>query len=248
MKTVTKNQDEEATSIVVIGKSEEETFTGFVNSLLTEYKAVIFVNNDKNFTDDELQKIGLASNDIIFQTSENKCTGYEKRNIFSEFSNLIKNLSEYNIGEKYKFNPTYFEKKDEKIFLYKNNFVKIIKGTRESYFVRLTNYSFNITEIKVNCDDESKIQDLNLEVIDFNGKVDYIHLPAKDKYSLSGFRKTFYPSGAFLDGMSSNDFTQILNRLYEAKNYGTVKQQDQPGLVPSQNVWLFADEVISLEN
>lgn len=251
MSKVNENQQAKEKSIAVTNDSNSKEFFDELMDLVNTYKTVILFEYENNFSTDEISRIGWNAGGTISQTSDKTCNGEIKENRIAEIASNIGDPQKYTIGKEYPLYSNYLEKKDETIISYKNAFFKILKASKSLngvVFTRLTNYSFRIVEIKVHADSDTQMQDLKLEVTDFNSKVKHIQIPAKDKYSLAGFKKNLYPLGNLLDCMSDTDFKQILNQLYSANNYKTVYQYDRPGLISDKNVWLLADEVINLEN
>lgn len=250
MNEIKKHDQQDIISIGVVGSNDEEIIIDIVNSLLDEYEWVVLIKNNNNFSEKEDENIGLAVEKVFYTAHEYHPEILVRPNVFSELSNKLKNSHRYFIGRKYLFYADCFDEENEAIITYKNRFIKLSKvksGNGKNYFTVLTNYSFKITEIIINADNENT-QELIIELTDFENIVRQVKISAKDKHSIANFRKIIYPLGNFLDGMSDADFKQILNQLYTDKEYKVVYQRNRPGLVHDENVWLYADDVINLEN
>jgi len=248
-------------SVAIIDTSDTNKFEETVRNLTENYDKVILVTTDYNFTSREVTDLSLNVEALLHEARI--CNGKRiihnvtvSENLILEVAKKISENGDNPIGIKcnlksvpieYLINP-----ENIKYLCYKNWLIKIWYERKKNvyyyyYFKVLTNYSFKIVKA-LNCDGEIKKQDIELEIIDVNGEKSYLTIPAKDKYNLSGFRKLLYPTGPFLDFMTNADFSAILNLLYNEGNYETVYIQERPGLIEDKNVYLTANEVISLEN
>lgn len=249
-------------TIAVIKNCDEQAIIEAVCNNITIYEKLTFACFDDNFTSEDVSLVSLVVDTPLYE-SKGIITvkGFRRfhssrENLFSKIVHEI-NQNGHNLFGK-KVNITSYASDEfleadgnEKYLFYKNMLIKIWveykKNFRTVYFKILSNYSFAIASIYI-YDDETKKQDLELKLTDLSGEESYIKVLAKDKYNISGFRKMICPMGKFLDFMSGEDFNKILNQLYSEQRYKVVNKYDRPGLIEDENVWLTADEVISLEN
>lgn len=240
----------EKLSIGVIESENEEVFTAAVNSLLDAHRWVILMNDDDNFTTKEIIKIGLAVKKNICVCKEHDYDSWNDLWSLASISTGIGDPIKKVVGKKYSVSAHYPVMLDGVIFSHKNTFIKAFRDPKiygDTVFSILTNYSFSIKKIIIDVDN-NMAQELVLEIVDYEGNKIEVNLPSKDKHSLANFRKIICPLGRFIDGMSDADFKQILKQLYVDNGYSYTYQHNHPGLLPEQNVWLLADEVISLED
>lgn len=249
-------------TIAVIKNCDEQAIIEAVCSNITMYEKLTFACFDNNFTSEDVSLVSLVvdaplyESKGIFAVRGVRHFDLSRENLFSKIVHEINQNGQNLFGKKINITSYASDKflkadGDEKYLFYKNMLIKIWveykKNFRTVYFKILSNYSFAIESIYI-YNDETKKQDLELKLTDLNGEESYIKVLAKDKYNISGFRKMICPMGKFLDFMSGEDFNKILNQLYSEQRYKVINKYDRPGLIEEENVWLTADEVISLEN
>ena len=250
--------------IAFIDTTNQKMFFKEISILTKEYDNVAFVTDESNFTSDEISNYSLILDKPLYETWDKKCDSFPKENIFSKLVSIVNNDKNSILGKKIHlaYESSYNSQCDDykqKIISYKNMLIKIWSETKgksskysysiHTYFNVLTNYSFIISKININVDEgKFQQQDLELKVTDYNGNIFTINIPAKDKYSLSNFRKKVYPEGNLVDFMSNSDFSQILNRIYQESNPEIVHIYNRPGLTADTNDWLWSDDIENLED
>jgi hypothetical protein len=247
------------TSIAVINNSDEKIIE-IINHLCAEYKKVLLIVSDEDFTAGEISNISFKVDGTLYKAKFNYLGFFDSENLISSLLEKINKNGQILIGEKIKLSNdsgNFLESEDmQKYIFYKNMLIKTWveikskgKGTSNiAYFEVLTNYAFKIQEIIINADDENQRQDLKIELTDIEGNVSYVQISAKDKYSIAGFRKIVCQAGSYIDFMTNVDFNKVINQLYMEKDYKIVHKYNRPGLIKGKNVWLLSDEVISLED
>lgn len=255
-----KSHQKKTKSLALITNTSEENIIEIVHSLSKIYKTIAFSTNLNDFTTEEIFNISLKTGIPLNESSSVSFSFYASENLISTLIDKINKNGQKLIGKKIKLSNdsgSFLESEGlQKYLFYKNMLIKVWveiknkgKGTSNvAYFEVLTNYAFKIQEIIINADDEYQRQDLKIELTDIEGNISYVQISAKDKYSIAGFRKIVCQSGSYVDFMTNVDFNKVINQLYLQKKYKTVYQHTQPGLMPNGNVWLLADEVISLED
>ena len=244
--------------ISIVDNVNKETLLKIINYLTCKFKKVIFVHgcDNNNYKPEEICRLALKTKNNIYEASSIELKNVHL-NSFREIVNLINKEGFSRVfGRSIILNYTNddlvlrFLKGDKLYITFKNIIILISKARCIDISAKvLTNYTFKITKIhEYNDERNCPVSDLELEVTDNKGNKYNIYIPAKDKCSLTSFRKRLYPAGNFIDCMSNLEFSQIFSQMFEKSKPEIVRVYKKPGLMPDGNSWLYADEVVELEN
>lgn len=242
---------------VIVAENESEVIS-LINSLEKKlYNTIYVIINENNFTSGNFINIGLNISNEFFRSRFAGAISYLAQSLYSMDGTFFCSLSSLDpsketLGSKGYAIGELWSKENGRIVEHKNCYIKFTQAKkgkeRRIYYQIMSNYIFKIKEILLTSNEEILEQNIKFEITGMDGTQQIINVLAKDKHSISSFKKYLTPTGPFLDCLSNNDFTQILKRLYEKGDYKTVYQYNHPGLVEDKNVWLLADEVINLED
>lgn len=238
--------------LVLANNKNADDFIKAVYDLTKLYKQVVFVYPD--FSETEIAEYCLKMDDVhIYQTRNNVLNGSNNENLFSKITKDIKD-KEYLVGETYNIHKDYKDHFYGKVFTYKNHVIMVWAKAQGRYDTRtciriLSNYTFEITQININIDKNVlEEKEVELKITDYKNDSYVINISAKDLYNLSSFRKILHSKGNLIDNFSRLEFQELINQSYEKAKANTVHIYKTPGLIKDRNVWLYADEVIKLED
>lgn len=228
---------------------ENENFFKTLNELAKQYKQIIFVCNRDNFDKKEVTKYSLKIDAVIYETLGEISGCFISENGLSKVIHTIKDPKESIIGKEYEAECSFIGENEERIFPYKNCFVKVWQkktgNNYKTFYKYLTFYTLKIAGINIHVNEKGiEGKDLKLEVTDINGNKHIIVMPAKYKNKPASFREVLNLSLNLPDYFTKNEFYQVLNQLHLEEDIEETFIYQRPGYIKEENAWLYADEVI----
>ncbi len=248
------NDERVEIDVICLQAINNESLLESIISLSKQYECLIFIKDKNNFCSKELIEYCHHVDTIIYE-SPNQDPYLDRAETFyiSEILQGIKNSKSSLFGYDCALNdkPTVGRYLD--FFSFDNKVIKIYSrktfGIYSLYFKVVTNYSLYIKKIIVDVDENYQEEhNLEFEVVDSNGYSFSFELPGKKKNNLEYFRQKLSQKGNFFDCFTKAEFNQLLYQLCSVRDYPVVYKYNRPGLISDKNVWLLADEVISLED
>lgn len=247
-------REEDRYPVVCLQATDNESLSDSVIALSEEYDTLMFITDKNNFSQKELIEYCHSLKTVIYECAEQDIKLEAMQPFFiSEVLCGIKNANSPLFSYEIEYTENRLAGKYVDFFPYDNKFIKLYtKKKFDLYYLYSkvsTNYVFEINKIII-CVDENNNEEHNLElkVTDAKGNSFSFELPAKKKNNVEYFRQALSQKGNFFDCFTKTEFNQLLHQLCSQKDYPVVYKYNRPGFIADKNVWLLADEVISLGN